>query len=70
MYVANIRSAHEGMFEALKVHGTIPFGYQGIPFPDTKNRKGNPHRVYAIDPDEAEWVRQVFVWFVEDLGSV
>lgn len=38
------------------------------------NRRGTmdvwPRRTYAIDPQQAEWVRQIFTWFVQERRSL
>ncbi len=63
---AHIHAAHKGLHRKMRVWGSRTFGYQGQDVPGEKTNKGRPARVWAIDPDEAGWVRTVFKWFVKD----
>ncbi|MFP4053561.1 MAG: recombinase family protein [Phycisphaerae bacterium] len=64
--VEHIRAAHVGLFNKLQVTGTITFGYRGIEVEGTATRKGKPRRTYAVDEEQAQWVRRVFRWHVID----
>lgn len=67
--VAHIRAAHIGLFNDLKVTGSMTFGYQGVEVEGRETRQGRPRRRYAIDPEAAEWVKRVFEWHVRDRMS-
>lgn len=69
-HVDNIQSKHLDMFARLLVHGTITFGYYGEPIEGELTKLGRPRRRYAIDEFEAEFVVQVFIWFVEEGMSI
>jgi site-specific DNA recombinase len=63
-----ISAAQERMFEGGLVTGAITFGYQGIPDPHLKTKKGTPKNRIAIHPEDSEIVRKIFHWFaVEEL---
>jgi site-specific DNA recombinase len=70
MYAANIRAAHEGLFDSGLVCCTIPFGYHGVESADQKSRRQRPRRALAIDPATAPWVEQAFRWYAEDRLSI
>ena len=64
-----IRAAHERMFDQEFVIGAITFGYQGIPDPHLKTKKGTPKNHTAIHPKNSEIVKKIFHWFaVEELS--
>ena len=57
------------MFEQEFVIGGITFGYQGIPDPHLKTKKGTPKNHTAIHPENSEIVKKIFNWFaVEELS--
>ncbi|NOX59055.1 MAG: recombinase family protein, partial [Planctomycetes bacterium] len=70
MGASHIRAAHEGMLDHELVHGTVTFGYQGIPVSGQKTKKNNARRRFEIDPIQADWVRQIFAWYVDDGLSI
>ncbi|GJM23877.1 MAG: hypothetical protein DHS20C16_02920 [Phycisphaerae bacterium] len=70
MGASHIRAAHEGMLDQELVHGTVTFGYQGAPVSGQKTKKNNARRRFEIDPVQAEWVRKIFAWYVEDGLSI
>jgi len=65
MYSDHVRSAHEGLFEAGLVFGTITFGYRGREIPGQLTKRGRPRCLLEVDPEVATWVVRAFVWFVE-----
>lgn len=69
-HVDNIQSKHLDMFARMLVHGTITFGYYGETIEGELTKLGRPRRRYAIDGFEAEYVVQIFTWFVEDGMSI
>jgi site-specific DNA recombinase len=70
MYADNVRAAHEGLFANGLVCSTISFGYLGREVPGQKNKRQQPRRTLAIDPQAAPWVEQAFRWFGEDRLSI
>jgi hypothetical protein len=65
MYADNIRAAQEGLFLRHQVCGTVTFGYRPKPVPGPNTRRQLPRTEYEIAPEQAHWVRQVFIWYVE-----
>jgi len=61
-----IRAAQERMFEQGFVTSSITFGYQGIPDPHLKTKKGNPKNHLAVHPTNSEIVKKIFHWFAEE----
>ena len=70
MYAANIRAAHEGLFDRGMVCYTLPFGYRGREVAGQNSRRQRPCRVLEIDPQAAPWVGQAFRWYVEERLSI
>jgi site-specific DNA recombinase len=70
MYADNIRTAHEGLFQRREVWGTITFGYRAREVAGLPTRRKLPRSEYEIDPEQAQWVRQVFRWYVEEGLSI
>ena len=68
MYADNVRAAHEGLFAKRLVFGTISCGYGGEPIPGETTRRGRPRCRLVVDDEEAAIVRQIFDWYVSDLG--
>jgi len=66
MYADNIRAAHEGLFLKQMVVYTLPFGYMGQDVEGPLTKRHRPRQIIAINPEEAEWVKKIFRWFVVD----
>lgn len=65
---ANVHRGQVGTVMARFSIGDYRFGYSSEPSPGGEmiGRGGNmkPRKVYVIVPEEAEWVRQIFNWYV------
>lgn len=50
--------------------GDYCFGYMSIPSPNGemrgRGRNAKPKMIYQIHPEHAEWVKQIFSWYVEE----
>ena len=77
-YIRQLRSdvlrGLEGTLLARYSVGDHRFGYRTLPSPDGA-RTGRRHNakskmVYAIDEDQAVWVRRIFTWFVDERGTI
>ncbi|HUE16655.1 MAG TPA: recombinase family protein [Planctomycetaceae bacterium] len=62
----HIRTALEGMFLEGLVRGTLHLGYIGEPIPGRRTKRGRPRCRIVINPEEAELVRQIFEWYVNN----
>ena len=64
----------EGTLLANYAVGDHRFGYRSLPSPDGartgRGQNSKPKMVYAIDEDQAVWVRRIFTWFVEDRRTI
>lgn len=67
---ANVLRGQVGTVLARFSTGDYRFGYTSVPSPGGevigRGRNAKPRMIYAIDPDQAEWVRRIFEWFVVD----
>ena len=63
---AHIQAAHEGLLLQGFVHGTVTFGYEGVPIDGPLTRLGRPRRKTTIEPVAAGWVKQIFAWYIND----
>ena len=54
--------------------GDHRFGYRTLPSPDGartgRGHTAKPKMVYAIDEDQAIWVRRIFAWFVDERRTI
>ena len=54
--------------------GDLCFGYRSEPVPGTEQaragRNAKPRKTYAIDEEQAEWVVQIFTWYVDEDRSI
>ncbi len=66
VYAANIRAAHEGLFDKGFVVSTLPFGYHGLTVDGPPTKRQRPRQAVAVHDAEAAWVRTIFQWFVAD----
>ena len=66
MSVSHIRAAHEGLLDREMVHGTLTYGYKGDPVAGELTKRNRPRRRIVIDPVQAEWVRRIFTWYVDE----
>ena len=62
----HVRAAHEGLLDKQQVHGTLTYGFTGIPVEGQVTRRNLPRRKIAIDPEAAPWVQTIFRWYGED----
>ena len=69
-HVDNVQSSHLDMFARMLVHGTVTFGYYGESIEGELTKLGRRRRRYAVDDIEAEYVVQIFTWFVEEGMSI
>jgi hypothetical protein len=69
-YVEQIRNAHIGLAKEGLICGSISFGYAQVPEGSKTTKRGAPANKAVIDPVQADWVLQIFRWFVEDLLSI
>lgn len=54
-----------------KAVGDHCFGYRSEPIPGTQpNRTGKQPKQYAIDPQQAQWVKNIFSWYVDEERSI
>ncbi len=54
-------------------NGDYCFGFSSVLAPGEhpgNSRRRKPKRVYQVDPEQAEWVRRVFYWFVVERRSI
>lgn len=70
----NVHRGQEGtILNDLRV-GDYRFGYHSVPSPDGamrgRGRNVKPRMVYQIDVEEAEWVKQILIWYVEERRTV
>lgn len=66
----HVRAAHEGLLDKQQVHGTLSFGFTGVPVEGQVTRRNLPRRKIAKDPETAPWVEKIFRWFGEDRLSI
>jgi len=66
MNTGNIQAAHMGQLEHQLVYGTLSLGYQGEPIPGLFTKRGRPRCRIIINPVEAEIVRKIFAWYVDE----
>ncbi len=66
----HIRASHEGLFLEGRVWGTLPYGYVGEVVEGRLTRNGKPVRKTAIESEAAEWVKKIFMWYVEEKSSL
>jgi len=69
---ANVLRGQDGNIRSGYALGDYCFGYRTeIAHPDQAVSSGQkPKKKYVIDDDEANWVRQIFTWFVDDRRSL
>jgi site-specific DNA recombinase len=70
----NVHRGQEGtVLDGFSV-GDHRFGYRSIPSPGGemigRGRNAKPRMVYQIDPVQAEWVKNIFSWFVSEGRSI
>jgi site-specific DNA recombinase len=65
MYSDHVRAAHEGLFLRGMVTSSLPVGYTGEAVQGEQTKRKLPRRRIIVDPDQANYVRQVFSWFTE-----
>lgn len=70
MTAEHVRAAHEGLLLRCRVFGTVSFGFTGEPIPGETTRLGRPARRLIIDEAAAEWVKEVFHWFLVEHASI
>lgn len=63
---ANIQAAHKSMHAEGLAWGSRTFGYKGEAVEGRQTKKGKPRRRWVKDDAEADWVKTIFKWFVED----
>jgi DNA invertase Pin-like site-specific DNA recombinase len=66
MYVGNIQEAHKSLAAKSLVHGTLPFGYMGVPVEGRPTRRERTRCAIRINPELAPHVVSIFTWFTED----
>lgn len=64
--VKNIQAAHMGLLDRGLVHGTISFGFHGVPIPGELTRRGKPRSRWEVDPVTAPWVQRIYEWYVNE----
>lgn len=66
----NVHRGQEGTILDGHSVGDHRFGYQSVPSPTGemrgRGRNAKPRMVYQIDAEQAEWVKQIFTWYVEE----
>lgn len=71
---ANVRRGQEGVVLAGHCVGDYCFGYTSEPIPGSETKRGGKHAKpqmrYVIHDENAEWVRRIFRWYVEDEQSL
>ena len=71
---ANVLRGQEANLTKGFSNGDYCFGYTSVPVAGSeqtrRGRYARPRRTYAIDPQQAEWVRQIFTWFVQERRSL
>lgn len=71
---ANVHRGQIGTVMSNFSVGDYPLGYSSVPSPNGEmiGRGGNmkPRKVYVIAPEEAEWVRRIFHWYVVERMSL
>lgn len=71
---AAVLRGQEGALLADFSVGDWPFGYASEPVPGSeggrKGRSTNLRKRYKIDPVQADWVKQIFKWFVRERKSM
>ena len=71
---ANVHRGQVGTVMARFSIGDYRLGYSSVPSPSGEviGRGGNmkPRKVYVIVPEEAEWVRRIFEWYVVERQSL
>jgi site-specific DNA recombinase len=70
----NVHRGQEGaILDGLSV-GDHRFGYQSVPSPNGeargRGRNAKPKMVYQIHPEQAEWVQQIFAWYVAERCTI
>ena len=70
MNVENIRAAHIGLLDKQLVYGTVTYGYRGEPIEGTLTKRGKPRCRIVMDLEEAEIVKKIFYWYVEEHVSI
>lgn len=70
----NVRRGAIGSLLSLYSVGDYPFGYTSEPDPSGASRTFRglkiPKRIYAINNEEAVWVKRIFGWFVSENRSL
>lgn len=66
MYADNVRAGQQGLFERGMVCGTLPVGYSGEDVPGEYTKRKKPRQKIVIEQAEADYVRRVFTWYVDD----
>jgi site-specific DNA recombinase len=77
-YIADLsKNVHRGQEGAVLrgfAVGDHRFGYRSVPSPvgsmTGRGRNAKPRMIYQIHPEEAEWVRNIYSWFVEERRSI
>lgn len=64
MQAAFIRAGHEGLLLKGWVHSTKTFGYYGQVIEGPLTRQGKPRTRWAIEANAADWVRNIFAWYL------
>lgn len=71
---ANVHRGQAGAVLARFSVGDYRFGYTSVPSPGGevvgRGREQKPRMVYAVDSEQAEWVRKVFHWFLHDRCAI
>ncbi|WDI42491.1 recombinase family protein [Bremerella sp. P1] len=70
VYGAHINASHEGLFDRQMVHTTLSLGYAGEIVEGEVTRRQRPRRRIVIDPKSAQWIVQIFYWYVVDRISI
>jgi DNA invertase Pin-like site-specific DNA recombinase len=66
----NIRASLKGMFLDGLVRGTLPLGYCGEPIAGKLTKRGRPRCRIVINEGQAEIVRSIYGWYVNDALSL
>lgn len=67
---AHVRASHEGLFEQVLVHTSLPLGYTGKIIPGKLTRRQKPRRKIEISPEAAAWVLRIYRWYVVEGMSI
>lgn len=65
-----VRAAHEGLVRQGRVWGTTSFGYRSVPIESAPARNGKVPKTWAVDEEQAQWVKKIFKWYVEEAMSI